>query len=160
MSVSFIDVVFFIVVIVFTFSACYKGFIREVFGKGSFACGILCAIIFTSKLSPFIEPVVKNQIAAIMLASVLIFIAAYLAIKIIEIIVNSIFSGEVFRSLDRALGFLLGIAEGLVVVCIILIIIKAQPWFELDIVTRDSLFWKYLGSFLSKPVSSVGGYLS
>lgn len=157
MHFTFIDIVFTLIILFLGIMVCVKGFIKELFGKLALIAGIVVAVLFSGKLSPYLEKFINNQGVCLVLSFILLFITAFLLVKILQTIVGGIFEGEILRSLDRVLGFCLGIAEGLVVVCAILVLVKAQPWFELAIVTNESFYWKVLSGFLEKPISTVAG---
>ncbi len=145
MHFSFIDIVFFIIILFFGIMACAKGFIKELFGKLSIIAGILVAVLFCGKLSP----------ACVVISFVLLFIATFLLVKIIQTIIGSIASGDILKSLDRLLGFVLGVLEGLAIICFILVLLKAQPWFTVDSLTGDSFFWAKLSGLLDKPIKNL-----
>jgi membrane protein required for colicin V production len=42
-------------------------------------------------------------------------------------------------SLDRALGFFLGIAEGIIIIAVIIIIMRLQPFFEVEELINESV---------------------
>ena len=78
------------------------------------------------------EKFINNQAVCIVLAFILLFIAAFLLVKIIQTLIGSVMDGDILKSLDRVLGFVLGALEGLFIVCAILILVCAQPWFVLS----------------------------
>ena len=69
--------------------------------------------------------------------------------------VQKIFSGAILKSLDRFLGLVFGLVEGVAVVCIILLILTAQPWFNTDSILKGSLFLKYLEPVISIPKGAI-----
>lgn len=155
MHFSFVDIVFFVIILFFGIMACAKGFIKELFGKLSVIAGILVAVLFCGKLSPYLENIIKIQTACVVIAFILLFIATFLLVKIIQTVIGSIASGDILKSLDRLLGFVLGVLEGLAIVCFILVLLKAQPWFNADSLTSDSFFWAKLSGLLDKPIKNL-----
>ena len=71
-----------------------------------------------------------------------------------ECIKNS-FESDIMKGLDRALGFLFGLVEGVVIVCFVLTLLYAQPWFNVDNLLQDSFFHNFLGKFLAAPADSI-----
>ncbi|MBQ7158220.1 MAG: CvpA family protein [Treponema sp.] len=161
MTLTFIDVVFSIIVLLFAVIAAAHGFIKELFSKLAVILGIVVAVSFFGKLAPFIEQVIHNKAVATVVAFLLLFIATYLLVKIVQQLVGAAFRGEILRGLDRTLGFVFGALEGIVVVSIVLILVNAQPWFPrmAESVTDGSFYWKVLGGILDQPISYVRGML-
>jgi membrane protein required for colicin V production len=52
------------------------------------------------------------------------------------------------ESLDRALGFFLGLAEGILVVFILILLIQLQPLFEAGDILAESVFARLLTPLL------------
>ena len=141
--------------------AAAHGFIKDLFSKLAVILGIVVAVSFFGKLAPFIEQVIHNKAVATVVAFLLLFIATYLLVKIVQQLVGAAFRGEILRGLDRTLGFVFGALEGIVVVSIVLILVNAQPWFPrmAESVTDGSFYWKVLGGILDQPISYVRGML-
>ena len=51
--------------------------------------------------------------------------------KILQTAIKNIFGGEIFKDLDRFLGFVFGLLEGLAVVGVVLILMKDDTNFEM-----------------------------
>ena len=161
MTLTFIDVVFTIIILVLAVIAAAHGFIKELFSKLAVILGIVVSVSFFGKLEPYMEQVIHNKAVATVVSFLLLFIATYLLVKIIQQLVGAAFKGEILRGLDRTLGFVFGAVEGLVVVSLILILVNAQPWFPkiAPAVTDGSFYWKILGGLLDQPIDYVRGML-
>ncbi|MBQ6781720.1 MAG: CvpA family protein [Treponema sp.] len=161
MTLTFIDIVFTIIALVLAVIACAHGFIKELFSKLAVILGIVVSVSFFGKLSPYMEQVIHNKAVATVVAFLLLFIATYLLVKIVQQLVGAAFRGEILRGLDRTLGFVFGVVEGLVVISLILIVVNAQPWFPkiAPAVTDGSFYWKMLGGLLEQPIAYVRGML-
>jgi membrane protein required for colicin V production len=79
-----------------------------------------------------------------MVAFAAIFIIVFVAIKLIESVLKDIIRRISLSAIDHLLGFFFGIAEGLVIVIIILVIITVQPLFDKDVVLDGSVFARLL----------------
>ncbi len=159
MSFTFIDIVFLIIIASFAFMAMIHGLISELFGKLAVIVGLVAGFYFCGLLAPHIAKFIKIPAVDVVLSFILIFVTAFLLVKIIQIIVGAIFSGEIMKSLDRVLGLAFGALEGALVVCCILILIKAQIWFDLNSIVDSSTTWKYLNPFLEAPIKYIRGML-
>lgn len=160
MTFTFIDIVFLIIIAAFAFMAMIHGLIAELFGKVAVIAGIVAGLYFCPLLAPHIAKFIKIPAIDVVLAFILIFITAFLVVKIIQIIVGAIFSGEILKSLDRVLGLAFGALEGIVVVSCILILMKAQIWFDLHSLTDSSTIYKILAPYLEYPISYIRGMLA
>ena len=152
-----VDICFLIIILIFAVLAMIKGLIKEFFGKMSVFGGLACAIIFSPKLTPFVENTIHNTIISAVLSFLLIFVVVFLIICIIQQRVDKLFSGEIMRGLDRILGFLLGVLEGLVVVLFIMVVMTVQPWFNIDNIVSGSLFFSVLSGVINSSAEYVKG---
>ncbi|MBB5225296.1 CvpA family protein [Treponema ruminis] len=159
MTFTFIDIVFLIIIFSFAFLAMIHGLIQELFGKLALIVGLVAGFYFCGLLAPHISKIIKIPAVDVVLAFILIFITAFLVVKIIQIIVGAIFSGEIMKSLDRVLGFAFGAIEGVLIVSCILILMKAQIWFNLSPLLSKSTVAKILLPYLQAPISYIGGML-
>lgn len=160
MTFTFIDIVFFIIIITFALMAMIHGLIEELFGKLAVIVGVVAGFYFCGILAPHIAKFIKIPAVDVVLAFILVFITAFLVVKIVQIIVGAVFSGEIMKSLDRVLGLAFGAIEGILIVCCILILLKAQIWFDLDSLTSNSTVYHYLSPFLERPISYIRGMLA
>lgn len=159
MTFNFIDVVFIVIVLFFAVTACVSGLIRELFGKLAVVAGAVAAFFFCGRLSPYLQKIISNKTVDLVIAFILIFIAVFLFVKIIQILLKNIFSGEILKSLDHVLGFLFGAAEGIALVACVLILLKAQTWFDSSAVTDGSTVSSVLLPYLQKPIEYIHGML-
>lgn len=160
MTFTFIDIVFLIIIAAFAFTAMIHGLIQELFGKLAVIVGVVAGFYFCGLLAPYISKFIKIPAVDVVLAFILIFITAFLVVKIVQIIVGAIFSGEIMKSLDRVLGLAFGVIEGALIVCCILILMKAQIWFDFASILSDSTFAKILLPYLQVPISYIRGMLA
>lgn len=157
MQLSFIDIVFSVIVLFIAISACVHGFIAEIFGKIAVIASFFTAFYFCGKLAAKMQNIISVKGVCIAVSFAILFIATFLAVKIIQTAIKSFFSGDILKSLDRVLGFILGLFEGLLVISAILILLISQPWFSLDRLLDSSFYWSMLDSFLTKPIQYVKG---
>jgi len=157
MTFSLIDVFFVFVIVAFALTAAAKGLVAEFFGKASLLVGLGTAVFLYRWLSSYVVGYVSNAFAARVISFLLIFITAYLIVKIIQHIIANIFSSEILGGLDHALGFLFGAAEGIVVVVLIIILLFAQPWIPAAKILDHSFFATLFSAFVTSPVNYVQG---
>ncbi len=142
MTFVIVDWIFAIIILIFAITGIIKGFIDNVFGKVAFVAGIIFAILFYKEVAVGLLKDIKIPYAANIIAFLLIFVVIFLVIKIIQMIISKIFQWSILKSLDRTLGFLFGIVEGAAVVILLIFILKAQPFFDLNQFFEGSFFSK------------------
>lgn len=118
MPVTILDGVVFVVVLISAMLAMVRGFVREVLSVASWVLAAAAAFFFYKSLLPFVEPYIANKNVAIIAAAAGIFfvaliIASYIAMKISDFVIDSRVG-----LLDRILGFLFGLARGVLLVVI------------------------------------------
>jgi membrane protein required for colicin V production len=144
-----IDVFFIILILVVAFTATAKGFVRAIFGKLSWILAIIGAFCFYKRLNLYLKNSIPNQTVSLIVSFLLIFIIIFLIVKIIQTMISKVFEGEILRGLDKALGFIFGIVEGLAIVILIIVIIRIQPWISADGLFEGSYFYGFLYQFIS-----------
>lgn len=158
MTIAPIDICFLVVVLVFAVAALMKGFVKELFSKVSVIGGLAVAIFFAPKLDVYIGQTISNSVLSLSLSFFLIFIVVFLTLSIIQHFVSKVFEGEIMKGLDKTLGFLLGIAEGLVVVIFVIAVLKVQQFYDFSDIFKDSLFFRFLGNVFNIPSDYFKGF--
>jgi len=140
MVLSLLDWVFIVVSVLIILHSTVRGFIHDFFSIASFLIGTAGAFLFFRNLSPFFIRTFSVPLwATHVMAFFALFIALFLTIKCVQLMVNRLFSHSILRSLDHALGFFLGIFESLLVITIILFIVKVQPFIAPDRLLSGSI---------------------
>jgi membrane protein required for colicin V production len=119
-----LDWVFVVVLALLGVRCMVKGFAAELFSMAALIVGVLAALflyrpagaLFVSwGLSP--KPTALPEVLGFVVA----FLAAFLATKLLGRLISEGVEASELGGLDRALGLLLGVAEGLLLVCLILL---------------------------------------
>lgn len=154
MSVAFIDVFFLIIIVLFSILIAIKGFVAEFFGKAAFGLAVIFAVLFFDNLTPLIMSFVPVPVLPSIISFIIIFSIVYIVLKMIQIITKKLFfTGPVMGGLDRSLGFLLGLVEGIVICAFICVIMQIQPFIDLSGVLGNSIFFAILQPIIGlKPV--------
>ena len=140
MNIAFIDMVFIIIIIACVLLSVLKGFVASFFGKATFIVAVLLGIFFAPKFDVFVAKYINVPYLTTIISFFIIFIVSFLLLKVIQLLIKTIFSGEVMGSLDKALGFFWGLAEGLLIVGVICVILIVQPFFDLSEMLSNSFF--------------------
>jgi len=141
-----IDFVFLGIVVLFVLRCAVRGLVSEVMSLAAIVFGFLSALFFFRAAGEFVRarfmPGVAVAPEAIAFAA--LFIAVFILARILESILRGIIDGFGLNKLDSFLGALLGLAEGLVVVCLVLLLISVQPFFDSGALLGNSLFAELL----------------
>ena len=156
MNFIVIDWVFSGIILLFAISGVIKGFIDNVFGKIAFIAGILLGYLFYKEIATGLLKDIKVQFAANVIAFLLIFVVTFLVIKIVQMIIAKVFEWSILKSLDRTLGFIFGIVEGLAVVCLVLFLLTAQPFFDASNILGGSFYYGIVSSLFNTTREEIG----
>lgn len=113
--------------------------------------GIAGAIIFHKMLAEYIGTVWGFSMWNYIIAFLALFIVIYLIAKLLEGLLHKIFLALHLNKLDKVLGFFLGIAEGIIVIAVILFFLTWQPFFEAQELLERSVISRILSPFLPSP---------
>ena len=156
MSFVIIDWIFSGIILIFAVSGVIKGFIDNVFGKIAFIAGILLGYLFYKDIAAGLLKDIKVPYAANIIAFLLIFVVTFLIIKLIQMIVSKVFEWSILKSLDRTLGLIFGIVEGAAVVCLIIFLLTAQPFFNVDRLFDGSFYYNIVSSIFNSSKEEIG----
>lgn len=156
MTFTGFDIALMIVVILVTVKVTMTGFVTEFFSKAAVIIGTTGAILFYRKLTTHIVRLIGPDSLSEVISFLVIFLLLYLVVKIIQQLLGSAIEGETMTNLDRALGFFLGIGEGVLLIIVILLLVEKQPWFDLGTLTADSMF----ASLLKPVITGSKGFIS
>jgi membrane protein required for colicin V production len=158
-----IDIVFCVLIFIITVRAGLRGLIKEVMSMASAALGLIAAIVFFRRGAAFVRTKILSDVAVLpeLIAFAAIAAIVFFAIKILEHILQDIISRIHLGGLDRALGLVFGLLEGLIVVWLIIFLINIQPLFSAESVLDSSVFAKLLDPLplageLRLPVTGAG----
>jgi membrane protein required for colicin V production len=158
MNMAAIDFIFIALIAVFTVRCAVRGFISEIMSMASIVLGLLAALYFYKNGGEFVRikflPGIK--IVPEIVAFIALFLIVFVAIKILEIMLREIIEGVRLGGADRFLGIFFGVAEGIVVISLVLFIFRIQPLFDPGPLLSNSFFAKMLLPLITGTGSSAG----
>ena len=121
MSLTILDLVVIVVVLVSATLAMVRGFVREVLSVASWLAAVAAAYFLYKPLVPLVKPYIESGTVATIIAAAVIFfialiVASYITTKISDFVIDSRVG-----ALDRGFGFLFGAARGLLLLVIALL---------------------------------------
>lgn len=120
---NILDCIFFALLLIFAVRGFARGFINEVFGIGTLIFSLFFAFCFCDALGAVFASSMNVTLAKVV-AFFAIFVAAFIIIKLIQMLVKLIFSGPILKSLDKTLGLILGFLEGAALVVLVLFVMS------------------------------------
>ncbi len=112
--------------------ALMRGFVREIFSLISWAGAYFAATKFYPLAIPFVHHYIKSDKAAEWGAMAAVFTVTLILLMIIGSIICSFVKGNTLTAIDRSLGFVFGLARGVLVVCIIYLVATMILWQDAD----------------------------
>ncbi|MBR6297503.1 MAG: CvpA family protein [Treponema sp.] len=166
MNLPIIDYFFLGILVFCIIMGVVKGFVDSVFDKAAPVLSVIASFLFYKPASALFEGVIAKPIFRSLVAFLAIFVAVFLITKLVQAILSKFFENQVMGGLNRALGFLFGVAEGAAIIFFILFVISWQPFFDLSSVCERSFFYGLLSPFLPSisslkktEVSAIGSVL-
>jgi membrane protein required for colicin V production len=133
MPITLLDVILLVVMLISALLAMVRGFMREVLSIASWAAAAILTVLGFPKLLPVVQTYVSNDIVAKAITIGGIFLGTLLIVSIVTIKISDMILDSRIGALDRTLGFLFGLARGLIIVVVAFIFFdwlvpaKSQP---------------------------------
>ena len=121
LPINIFDAVVILVIIVSAFLAYMRGFVHEVLAIGGWLGAIFSTLYAFSYVKPYARELIKIELGADLAAGLVIFVLSLVTFSYITRAISKRVQGSLLNVLDRALGFLFGMARGAIIVCIIYI---------------------------------------
>jgi membrane protein required for colicin V production len=118
MPLTLLDIVLLVVMLLSALLAMVRGFMREVLSIASWAAAAILTLYAFPKLKPVALQYVNNDLAASAIVIVGVFLGTLLVVSVITIKVSDMVLDSRVGALDRTLGFLFGLARGLIIVVV------------------------------------------
>jgi len=155
-SFEVIDIVFGLLIVIAAIRGAFRGFVTEVGSMAALILGFGGAIVFYKPVAGLLARQFGTSMWNQLIAFLVLFLILYLVVKLIERMLHNIIERLSLDRLDSALGFFLGIAEGLVVVAVVLFVVNWQPFFDPQKLLGNSFFARMLFPVLPSPERIFG----
>lgn len=120
-----LDYIFIAIVLLSALAGVIRGFLREVCSLVAWVLAVWLAWRFAPSLAPKLGGVLKDPVYGIWAARAILFIAVLVAGAVIGALLGYFVRLSIFSGTDRLLGFVLGLARGLVILGIATILAQA-----------------------------------
>jgi membrane protein required for colicin V production len=118
MPITLLDVMLLVIMLISALLAMVRGFMREVLSIASWAAAVIVTVLGFPKLLPVVQTYVSNDIVAKAITIGSIFLGTLLLVSIVTIKISDMILDSRIGALDRTLGFLFGLARGLVIMVV------------------------------------------
>jgi membrane protein required for colicin V production len=136
-SVSLLDGIVLVVVLVSALLAMYRGIMREIFSIGSWVAAAAAAYLLYKPAIPYIKPYAGSASETVLMGAtaggifiVTLIVVSYITMKISDFVLDS-----AFGALDRSAGFLFGAARG------VLLLVVAMQFFNFFVSAEQTPTW-------------------
>jgi len=118
MPITLLDIILLVVMLISALLAMVRGFMREVLSIASWAAAAIVTLLGFPKLLPAVQQYISNDIVAKAVTIGGIFLGTLIIVSVVTIKISDMVLDSRIGALDRTLGFLFGLARGLVIVVV------------------------------------------
>jgi len=118
MPITLLDIILLVVMLISALLAMVRGFMREVLSIASWAAAAIVTVLGFPKALPAVQGYISNDIVAKAVTIGGIFLGTLIIVSVITIKISDMVLDSRIGALDRTLGFLFGLARGLVIVVV------------------------------------------
>src|SRR5437588_12926461 len=118
MPITLLDIILLGVMLISALLAMIRGFMREVLSIASWIIAAGVTLYSYSKLLPFAKSYFNNDIVAAAVVVGGVFLGTLIIVSIITVKISDMVLDSRVGALDRTLGFLFGLARGLIIVVV------------------------------------------
>lgn len=148
LTISPLDIFFIAVILIATIRCLIRGFVKEFMSVAALVGGIGAAVLFSSQGGEIVVKYLHLTRLSRLIAFLGIFILVYLVIKICEGLLQRILEKLHLEKLDRALGFFLGIIEGILLITVVIFVLQIQPFFPVEKFLQESFIANVIIKYL------------
>jgi membrane protein required for colicin V production len=142
----------------------FRGLVRETMEVAGIFVGVLFAVLFSNLLAPLLETWLGKTPWNQVIAFAVIFLLSLFLMHLIHDALASLVEGLEIETVDSALGFVLGAAEGALVVFLLLFLFNLQEVYPMRPALAESQVYKlmsplfsYADNLISSTVASAAG---
>ena len=152
MPVTLLDILLLAVMLISGLLAMIRGFLREVLSIASWAAAALLTVYAYPRLVPYAKQYFTSDTLATVVVVAGVFLATLIVVAVVTIRISDMVLDSRVGALDRTLGFLFGLARGLVIVVVAFLFFawlvpeKSQPGWVRD--AKSKVVLKGTGDWL------------
>jgi membrane protein required for colicin V production len=144
MTFTVLDFIFAGLLAVIIIRCAVRGLVEEIMSMAALLLGVVGAFFLYPSGAAFIRTKLDLRFIPEILAFVGIFVIIFILVKVVEYMLRDIITRINLGWLDRLLGFVFGVAEGFIVISLLIFIIYIQPVFKAGELLQSSFFARLL----------------
>lgn len=154
-----IDYAFIAVIIISTLFSLLRGFVKEAISLGTWIIAMWVSTTFASNLSNFMPDSIENPAFKMGLAFIALFVATLILGVMVNILLNQVVNKTGLSSVDRALGTVFGLARGVLIVTVFVMLAsltsvqEQEFWKDAELVERFQSLASWLQVYLPDNIS-------
>lgn len=118
MPITFLDLILLVVMLISALLAMIRGFMREILSIAAWGAAALATLYLYAQLLPVAKQYFNNDIVASAAVIGGVFLGTLLIVTVVTVRVSDMVLDSRIGALDRTLGFLFGLARGLIIVVV------------------------------------------
>ena len=160
-NLSVLDYIFIFFILLMLIHGYIKGLVRELFSWASLILAIWAAVLLYPAGGAYIRTHIMENVRVVpeLLAFIAIFLIIVFAVKFLERILGNIIEGARLGGINRALGAVFGLIEGIAITTLIIFVLFVQPLFDPTALIEGSYFAQYLLPIVRIPLESRQGFV-
>jgi membrane protein required for colicin V production len=143
MHVSPLDMVLALIIVASAIRVAVKGFAEEFSSMAAFILGFLASVLLIKQGSLLVNSWGIQGVPAAILAFVGIFVVVFVVVKLVVGLLGTVLESLHLGSLNHGLGLILGLAEGCLLACIVLIVLEIQPFVDVTKLLDSSVIARF-----------------
>lgn len=155
-----IDFAFIAVILISTLFSLLRGFVKEAISLTTWVVAMWISTTFASNLSNFMPETVENPAFRLGIAFVVLFIVTLILGMMVGILLKQIISKTGLSTLDRLLGTIFGLARGVLIVTVFVMLVsltgiqEQEFWKASELVGRFQSLASWLQVYLPDDITS------
>jgi len=149
-----IDIVFIILIVLMITHGFIKGFVAELFSWAALVLSIWAAVLLFPAGGAFIRTKMMEHVRVVpeLLAFIGIFLCTMIMIRFLERILRTVVEGANLGAVNRFLGAVFGLVEGLALTVLAIFVLRVQPLFDGEALIEGSFFDEMLAPLIRIPL--------
>ncbi|MCL2381610.1 MAG: CvpA family protein [Treponema sp.] len=152
--VPVVDMIFLILIALMLTRGYIRGFLLEFFTWASLLVSLWAAALLHPAGAEFIRGRVMQDVQHVpeILAFIGVFVVVMLVAKMLEHILRDVIAGAKLGGVNKFLGAVLGLVQGLTLTAVVLFVLSIQPLFDASTIIEGSTFAQILLPIIRVPI--------
>jgi membrane protein required for colicin V production len=149
---AILDIICALIILLFVLRCSMRGFVKELMSMAATAFGLLVGAFFYKDVAAFIRSKVmpETKVVPEILGFIVLFVIVFVVVRVVSGMLKEILEQMSLGGVDRFLGALFGLIEGLAVVSLVLFLINIQPVIDREKILGGSIFAERLLPLVSR----------